>query len=113
MVFAIDPNLTKLNFADYNAKIYGVQEKTVFIQSNSLKNLIVKPDLIFLNPEWEHNKFSMETRYLSFQNLQPNILLLLEESLKLSQNIILVLPKYIDINEFASIFARLEEKNLM
>ena len=114
MVYAIDPNVTKLNYAGYNAKIYGVQQKIIFIQSNSLKNLVVKPDLIFLNPEWEiKNKYHIDSHLLSFHSIKPDLSSLLEETLKFSQNIIIVLPKYINFNEFALILARMEEKNLL
>lgn len=107
-------HLNKLNYAEYNARVYGLEDKIMFIQKENLKNLKVKPDLIFLNPEWELiNMFSIESPLISFQNLSPNILNLLEDSLKICSNLVIVLPKCVNINEFSTIFSYLEEKNLM
>jgi len=103
-----------LSYAEYNVKMSGMRDKVILTEGNSLRHVKVKPDLIFLNPEWEmKNKFLMESHLVSFQNMSPDIFSLMEDSFKLCQNIVIVLPKCININEFAYILSKMEEKNLM
>ena len=114
MVYAIDHHHSKLLYADYNARVSGLQDKIIITEGDGLRHVKVTPDLIFLNPEWEmKNKFLMESHLVSFQNMSPDIFTLLEDGLKLSQNIAIVLPKCININEFAYILSKMEEKNLL
>jgi hypothetical protein len=69
-----------------------------------------KSDLVFLNPNFLKKK---DENFSVFKHIDPDIFEMIRKGLEMSQNIILLLPKYTDISELAMVFASmLEDMNM-
>lgn len=99
LVMAFEMAETKLNFAINNAGVYGVKNKIDFIKGNFLsyrgKKLI---DAVFLIMDYDSLKNPNES-FCLFSNIIPDIRKTLEKTLEICPNVILVLPKLVDISE--------------
>ena len=84
-----------------------------FVQTNNFSCFFNTTtfDLVFINPQWKilNNNFEI----IGFEQLEPNFTDLLKQALELSQNIVICLPNYINLNEIARIIREFTENNLM
>lgn len=67
---------------------------------------IKKCDFVFLNPNYIKRK---DEKFTLFKHIEPDIFEIIKKSLEVSNNLMLLLPKYTDISELAMIFASLIE----
>lgn len=94
---------------------WKTQQNIEFIQTNNLSSVygtgtyFSNIDLIFINPEWKINHKEKE----SFIDIQPNFPKILREALKITQNVVVCLPIYINLNEIAKVVHEFSELNLM
>ena len=111
MLYIIDPSLKGLNnFKKSKWPLNNVE----FIQSNVIDCLNAPTyaiDAIFINPIWKTNQNDAEI--ISFEQLEPHFINLLSQALNVTQNIVVSLPIYVNLNEMAKIIRELEDKNLM
>ncbi len=63
----------------------------------NLKN--VNADLVFLNPDYELPK--KDRKFSIFSHIKPDISKCLKKALSISKNIVILLPKYVEIEELA------------
>ncbi len=116
-VIAIDIDPKKIEFARHNARIYNVEDKIDFIVGDffELCNFL-KADIVYLAPPWGGPKYSMlkegKIKYImkdtTYSNSGKD---LVESGLKISKNIVVLLPKYAnmsDLNIFPGVFHKLE-----
>jgi len=84
-----------------------------FLQTNNFSCFSNRTtfDLVFINPQWTilNNNFEI----IGFEQLEPNFNDLLKQSLEISQNIVVCLPNYINLNEIARIIEEFTENNFM
>lgn len=87
-----------------------------FILSKNLdcfsNNSNFKIDMIFLNQKWSIKK-ECSSEEISLRDLTPNFNNLLKEALKISRNLIVSLPIFINLNEIAQIIQEFTALHLM
>ena len=79
--------------------VYLVNNKIEVINENffNLKN--IKTDLVFLNPDYEFPK--KDHKFSIFKNIKPDLSKILKKALSISKNIVMLLPKFVKIEELA------------
>ena len=107
-IIAFEMNEQRVNFSLNNAIIYGVRDKIDVIKGNfqNFKCKNKRIDLIFLAMEYENVKNPNEN-FCLFANILPDIRKTIENAMSITENIVLILPKYVDISELALLFTDL------
>ena len=78
------------------------------IRCDFLETRNLKADFIFLNPAWVPPRDTNE-RFSIFTHIQPDIRDTLKKSLQISKNISLLLPKFTELKEIATLFGELQK----
>jgi 23S rRNA G2445 N2-methylase RlmL len=109
-VIGVDINETKVSYAKHNSQVYRVSDKIEFICEDFLNfdRLNIRADLVFLNPSWK--KPEKGEKFSIFTHIYPDINRAVKISLEISQNIVLLLPKYCDITELATLFYKINRE---
>jgi trimethylguanosine synthase len=113
VVIASDIDSNKVEMAKHNAKIYGVDSKIEFIASDFLKLSKVKADAVFVSPPWGGTDYSKDADYSIFTSVYPDIRAILRQSLSISDNVAMFLPRNIKLAELAELFDDYFEKARM
>lgn len=101
LVMAFEMNEQKFKFAVNNSIVYNIKPKIDFIRGNMLSYRgRQRIDLVFLLMEYENMK-PCNDNFCLFADILPDIRKTLEKALEISPNVVLVLPKFIDVSELA------------
>ena len=95
----------RVNFALSNAAVYGVRHKIDVIKGKPEGfRCRRKVDAVVITLDYENLKTSTEN-FCLFANLMPDIRKAFENSMELTENIVLIIPKFVDVSELALLFA--------
>lgn len=101
-VHTIEINPKHQNMAVSNIEMEGLSDKVSFIQGDAMDETVLKLlphiDAAFLDPDWAVSGPGHVYRFNN-SNTRPPADVLLERILKITSNIALVLPPYIDLSE--------------
>lgn len=96
-----------------NVETAKLSNKVTFIHGNVLDKTILDKlrsvDAAFLDPDWAVTDSQHKYRFLN-SNTQPPADTLLEKIFELTENIALILPPFIDVNEFINLPAHEKEE---
>lgn len=87
--------------AQENCKHYKIEDKVDFVHGNLLYLRKLKGDVAFIHPTASLEK---QTGIDIFRDLYPNIYTLVETALSVAPNMIMLLPKGIDISSLVTLF---------
>jgi len=89
-----------------NVEKAGLSEKVTFIEGDILDEDLLKSlptvDAIFIDPDWADTRSDHIYSFIN-STTQPPADVVLEKAEKISKNVAIVLPPFIDVNEFASL----------
>jgi len=95
-VVGIDMNKDRIKNARHNAKLYGVQKRTLFLFGDVLDRNLLKSlfaDVAILDPDWSKNGEEKTTRVPTINDTQPSLQLLYNLTKELvTPNIIAKVP---------------------
>ena len=113
-VIANDLFSEKINMTKNNTKIYNCPNNIIYYTQDFLKlNLNnEKVDYVFLSPPWGGPEYKNETIYSLKKWITPDIDKIIQKSFKISQNIILYLPRNTDLEELADIIYKYDKNNI-
>lgn len=100
----MDIDQTRVKFARHNARIYNVQDKVDFVHSDFFDIKNIRPDIVFLAPPWGGIEYSKDSSYSPLSSVTPDLMKIIEHSLTLSPNLVLLLPKNCQVSDFAELF---------
>jgi len=97
-------NDKRMKFILNNAEIYGVNDKIDVIRGNSDNfRCRKKIDAVVITMDYENLKTSTES-FCLFANLVPDIRKTLENAFRITENVVLIVPKFVDVSELALLF---------
>lgn len=104
-VIAIDINPKKIGYAQHNARIYGVADCIDFITGDFFQLAPrLKADFVFLSPPWGGPEYAQVENYDIRYMLKPKDgFSLFRAAWMISTNIIMFLPKNVDLNQLAEL----------
>lgn len=100
LVVAVEIDPRKVDYAVNNARVYGVKDRIEFVVGDFF-NLapFLKGDAVFLSPPWGGPSYS-EFNTFTLDMLKPKDgYLIFQAAQKISPNIIMFLPRNVDINQ--------------
>lgn len=106
----VDIDQTRIKFAKHNAKLYNVQDRIDFVHSDFFDIRGIKPDIVFLAPPWGGIDYSKNRGYSPLKSVTPDLFRIIEHSLTLSPNLVLLLPKNTELADFAELFDKVLTK---
>ncbi|XP_050365714.1 uncharacterized protein LOC126784284 [Argentina anserina] len=104
-VTAIDIDPTRIDYAQHNAAIYGVDERIDFIKGDFFHLASrLKADTVFLSPPWGGPDYAREETYDIMTMLKPHDgCFLFNTAKQVASNIVMFLPRNVDINQLAEL----------
>lgn len=110
-MYANDIDPTKSQLLDHNSKIYSVRDQINILTNDFLDLKAVKVDLVFVAPPWGGPDYINRPDYSLHEGVTPNITLILEKAFEISDNIVMLLPRNIQLEELADLFGEYFEKH--
>jgi 16S rRNA G966 N2-methylase RsmD len=97
----------KLNMALNNFNVYKVKSKIDILRANFVESFLeVKPvDIIFLYPNYETFNLTQNDKFCLFNNIFPDLRKILDAAMGITENMIIILPKTVEIEELALLFS--------
>ena len=112
-VYSVEVDETNQKKAINNIEKAGLSSKVTFVLGNILEpktlKAVSKADAVFIDPDWAVTGPDHEYRFLK-SNTQPPADLVLENMLKRTDNVAIVLPPFIKVEEFEGIPKHEREK---
>ncbi|KAL6212457.1 hypothetical protein ACLB2K_017677 [Fragaria x ananassa] len=104
-VTAIDIDPTKIDYAQHNAAIYGVDERIDFIKGDFFRLASrLKADAVFLSPPWGGPDYAREETYDIMTMLKPyDGYFLFNTAKQVASKIVMFLPRNVDVNQLAEL----------
>ncbi|KAL6216597.1 hypothetical protein ACLB2K_009818 [Fragaria x ananassa] len=104
-VTAIDIDPTKIDYAQHNAAIYGVDERIDFIEGDFFRLASrLKADTVFLSPPWGGPDYAREETYDIMTMLKPyDGYFLFNTAKQVASKIVMFLPRNVDVNQLAEL----------
>ncbi|XP_062019683.1 uncharacterized protein LOC133736263 isoform X2 [Rosa rugosa] len=104
-VTAIDIDPTKIDYAQHNAAIYGVDERIDFIKGDFFHLASrLKADTVFLSPPWGGPGYAREETYDIMTMLKPHDgYFLFNTAKQVASKIVMFLPRNVDVNQLAEL----------
>lgn len=111
-VYANDISQSKITIAQNNVKVYNAESKITFLNKNVLlldktKDLNENLDIIFISPPWGGVTYSKEKAY-NLEHIKPKFEEILRKALSLADNVVMFLPRNIDITQLANFILKQE-----
>ena len=100
--------MTKTLWAKHNSKVYKVDHKVDFLNSDFMTLRNISADVVFLDPS--DNRYSKADPFSIFKNTKPDPLTLLAKSLEVSEKIVLQLPGDTEFEELPQLLHQSLEK---
>ncbi len=98
-VFAIEKDKARMEMAHHNARLYGVEDKIVFVLGDFFVEVPnIKAECIFLDPAWGGPEYKKLEEF-KLSNFSPNGNKILELSFKHFKKVVLKVPDFFDFNE--------------
>lgn len=102
-VYAIEQDKNRIEMAKHNAKIYGVEDKIIFISGNFFKEIPnLQADGIFIDPQWKLGPNYKGLEKFRLSDFEPNVMKILNVVLKRFDKIAIKVPVQFDFSELAS-----------
>lgn len=106
-IIAVDNDSEHLKQAKRNIKLAGFEHKIKFIFVNildeSILNKLPKIEAAFLDPDWSAKGKDKHSHCSKFSNMQPPVDKLFEKINKKTQNIVLRLPREVELKELSAL----------
>ncbi|KAJ9674394.1 hypothetical protein PVL29_023757 [Vitis rotundifolia] len=104
-VIAIDIDPKKIEYAQHNAAIYGVDDRIDFIKGDSfLLASTLKADTVFLSPPWGGPDYAKVETYDIKTMLKPHDGFFLFNTVKkVASRVVMFLPRNVDVNQLAEL----------
>ncbi|XP_015884275.3 uncharacterized protein LOC107419946 isoform X1 [Ziziphus jujuba] len=104
-VIAIDIDPKKIEYAQHNAAIYGVNDQIDFIKGDFFVLAPkLKADTVFLSPPWGGPDYAKVEKYDMKTMLQPHDgYLLFHTAREIASRIVMFLPRNVDLNQLAEL----------
>ncbi|GMP44037.1 hypothetical protein CsSME_00013154 [Camellia sinensis var. sinensis] len=104
-VIAIDIDPKKIDYAQHNAAIYGVDDRIEFIRGDSfLLAPRLKADTVFLSPPWGGPNYTKVTTYDMKTMLKPHDgHVLFNVARGIASKVVMFLPRNVDFNQLAEL----------
>ncbi|CAL5383725.1 unnamed protein product [Camellia sinensis] len=104
-VIAIDVDPKKIDYAQHNAAIYGVDDRIEFIRGDSfLLAPRLKADTVFLSPPWGGPNYTKVTTYDMKTMLKPHDgHVLFNVARGIASKVVMFLPRNVDFNQLAEL----------
>lgn len=104
-VIAIDIDPKKIDYAQHNASIYGVEERVDFIRGDSfLLASTLKADTVFLSPPWGGPAYSKVKDFDIRTMLKPyDGYKLFNVAKQIASRIVMFLPRNVNLNQLAEV----------
>lgn len=104
-VIAIDIDPKKIEYAQHNAAIYGVDDRIDFIKGDSfLLASTLKADTVFLSPPWGGPDYAKVEPYDIKTMLKPHDGFFLFNTVKkVASRVVMFLPRNVDVNQLAEL----------
>ena len=111
-MISLNKNLHFCKILSQNSIVFNLKDKINVIQGDFHEMKGLKGDVVFFNPTYHSyvENQSFEEELSIFENISPDILIILEKALEISNNIVMVFSNRTDISELASLFWRYFEK---
>ena len=104
MVISMEKDEKKLNMASHNFNVYKVKSRIDLMHYPFVESFMgLKPvvDLVFLYPNYDSFNLTQNDKFCLFSNVFPDIRKILDAAMSITENIILILPKTLEIEELA------------
>jgi hypothetical protein len=105
-VFTVEVNKSHQKQAIGNIQKAGLSSNVTFIHGNILEPKILERfssiDAVFIDPDWAVNGSGHVYRFIQ-SNTRPPADVVLGNTFKITKNVAIVLPPFIDVNEFDSL----------
>ncbi|KAM0948890.1 putative noranthrone synthase [Dioscorea sansibarensis] len=104
-VIAIDIDSQRIDFAQHNAAIYGVNDKIDFINADFFQIAHrLKGDSVFLSPPWGGPDYTKVEKYDMETMLKPHTgSFLFKIASKMAPKVVMFLPRNVDLNQLAEL----------
>ncbi|KAJ4962899.1 hypothetical protein NE237_022838 [Protea cynaroides] len=104
-VIAVDIDPQKIEYAQHNAAIYGVNDRIDFIQGDYFHLApTLKADIVFLSPPWGGPDYAKVHTYDIKTMLKPcDGYLLFSTARRIASRIVMFLPRNVDLNQLAEL----------
>ncbi|RVW40560.1 Trimethylguanosine synthase [Vitis vinifera] len=105
-VIAIDIDPKKIEYAQHNAAIYGVDDRIDFIKGDSflLASTLKQADTVFLSPPWGGPDYAKVETYDIKTMLKPHDGFFLFNTVKkVASRVVMFLPRNVDVNQLAEL----------
>jgi len=111
-VISLNKNLHFCKILRQNSTLFSLKDKINVIQGDFHEMKGLKCDVVFFNPSYHSyvENLSFEEGLSIFENISPDISMILEKALEISNNIVMVFSDKADISELASLFWKYFEK---
>lgn len=106
-VYALDFEEKKLNFAKHNLNISDKENKFELIRCKDLRKFKIKCNCIFINLNRRCRKLTLNSE------IEKEVIDILEDCIKITENIILSIPLEFNINRFISIISKLDQTKML
>ena len=99
-VISIDRDVSRVNKAVKNARIYGVEDRITFVVGDTFELFDVYPcQAVYFDPSWGGPDYK-ERQVLGFEHLVPDIRDLLHRTINEGRHTALTIPKNFDLRQF-------------
>lgn len=104
-VIAIDIDSNKIDYAQHNATIYGVEDRIDFVRGDTfLLAPKLKADTVFLSPPWGGPEYAKVTTYDINTMLKPHDgHMLFNVARGIASKVVIFLPRNVDLNQLAEL----------
>lgn len=109
-VIANDIDSVKSELCDHNCKVYNVRDRVELTTSSFLTLQNPKVDLVYIAPPWGGPEYTSNPNYSLYEGITPAIDEIIKKAFEISENIVLSLPRNINVTEMADIFGDYFEK---
>ena len=102
----------KIKIATHNAQIYKAEENITFINKDYLlldkaQDFLAPVDVVFVSPPWGGLTYSKDQVY-NLELIKPNFREIVRKSLSLADNVVLFLPRNVNIQQLSDILLSFE-----
>ena len=100
-VYMIELDENRIKMAENNARVYGVEDKIVFIHGDYFDEAQkVKADVVYLDPPWGGPKYK-DIEKFKLENFSPNGHEILDLAFKHFPKVVMMVPRNFDFDELA------------
>lgn len=102
LVLSCESKTKKIKYTRHNASVYQVRSKIEFFKTDFIDLKFpphFRPDIVFVKPKY--NEPSILEDFNMEKHITPNLNLIFQKALTISQNVVIILPKQCDIQDIS------------